>query len=179
MTQEQMEILVSQYLDGTLDELQRPAVEEQLRHDGEARRLLEEHRKLDALLGQLPPVPAVDWDRLAQHLSAAVAREEAPVGRSALRNLFAVRRLAVAAAVLLASALGVGVYLANASRGQMIVQGPQIEPAPGPALVQIEIGPSPLAADLDLWNGDGVVTRPGQLVIASGAEPGQDGDRPY
>src|SRR6266511_2754497 len=50
MTREQLEFLISQYLDGSLTADEVVALEQVLARDESARALLEEHRKLDALL---------------------------------------------------------------------------------------------------------------------------------
>jgi anti-sigma factor RsiW len=60
-----------------------------------------------------------------------------------------------------------------------VVVGPQAEPATGPAVQQITVGPSPaLAAQGDSWRyAEGVVvTRPSTAVIAGEMKPESDGD---
>jgi anti-sigma factor RsiW len=60
-----------------------------------------------------------------------------------------------------------------------LVVGPQVEPATGPAVQQITVGPSPaLAAQGDSWRyAEGVVvTRPSTAVIAGEMKPESDGD---
>lgn len=183
MNLEQLEFQITQYLDGTLSEGQRAALEQRLSADPEARRLLEEHRRVDALLKQMPPVPQVNWDALAQHISASVAQQEAPVRHYSLTWLTRPSRLAAAAALLLATGLAwtllrqdrseVSTILADAPIAQVI--GPQPEPSRGQAIAQIEIGPSSLARNgADVFYGEDVVIRPSQVVIASGSFPAQD-----
>jgi hypothetical protein len=66
-----------------------------------------------------------------------------------------------------------------ASASSSLVVGPQAEPATGPAMQQITVGPSPaLAAQGDSWRyAEGVVvTRPSTAVIAGEMKPESDGD---
>ena len=73
MIDEQLEFLIAQHADGNLPESARALVELRLKTDAEARAMLEEYRKLDATLKASMPLPAVNWERLADHLSEAVA----------------------------------------------------------------------------------------------------------
>ena len=155
---------------------------------------LAEYAQLGSALKQSLPLADVRWDRLADHLSAAVDREDAAADerqRSRLR-LFAPRALpgwiAIAASVIIA--LGVGLRLVRttpkprvggdngfavapkpAPSGEVI--GPTVEVAEGAAVVEIEIGgPAPgsaaaVAADTD-YGGNDVVSRPTRSVVASG-----------
>jgi anti-sigma factor RsiW len=104
MIDEQLEFLISQYADGSLPESERALVDLRLQTDADARALLEEYRSLDATLKSAMPLPAVKWDRLAEHLSDAVAaeRDEAHTAGIWGRIGFGVR-LAIAACVMLAA----------------------------------------------------------------------------
>src|SRR5947208_8726835 len=76
MDREALEFQISQYADGTLPAGDVAALEARLADDAEAREMLAEYRRLDAHLARhLPPMPNVNWDRLAAHLSTAVAAE--------------------------------------------------------------------------------------------------------
>jgi len=70
---EELEFLISQYLDGSLSVAERSALEAQLSHDAAARTMLDEYRSLESALKTSMPVPDVKWDLLAVHLSNAVA----------------------------------------------------------------------------------------------------------
>src|SRR5688572_11519124 len=101
MISEELEFRISQYADGTLAAEEVAALEALLASDEEARTLLASYRKLDATLKREMPLPAVNWDRLGEHLSDAVAESERPVtiklftwGRAA--------RVAVAAMIVIA-----------------------------------------------------------------------------
>src|SRR5579872_3481880 len=73
VTGEELEISITQYLDGTLPAEQRAALEAVLATDASARALLEEHRRLDAAMRSAMPMPDVDWENLGRRISDAVA----------------------------------------------------------------------------------------------------------
>jgi hypothetical protein len=103
MIDEQLEFLISQYADGSLPESERALVELRLQGDGDARTMLEGYRALDASLKGSMPLPAVNWDRLAEHLSNAVAAEREEASAPAiLGRIGNWGRLAIAACVVLA-----------------------------------------------------------------------------
>src|SRR5690242_9420042 len=139
MNQEQLEFQISQYVDNTLSAQERAALETDLEGNEEGRKLLEEYRALNDVLRREMPVPAVNWDRFAEHLSGVVAEEEIP-GRRLVIGWGT--RLALAASVLIAVGVGVAVYLkgtsgpVNPGAPSIVakVQGPSAEPATQPAL---------------------------------------------
>jgi anti-sigma factor RsiW len=125
--------------------------------------------RLDELL-QSDPLPAVNWDKFASLLSNAVAaevagakREEerpAVIGRIGFASRF--RQMAIAAAVMLAAAVGIKVAT-NSNQSlppnkgtevvvnpipklpkpsQFFVEAPSVELAGKPGTVEVEIGPS-------------------------------------
>jgi len=189
---EETEFAISQYADGTLPAEQREEVEAKLAASPAARLLLAEYAQLGSALKQSLPLPDVRWDRLAEHLSAAVDREAVAAEeqqRSRFR-LFAPRKLpgwiAVAASVVLA--VGVGLRLARTSTkphddgdkrvviapkpvptGEVL--GPTVEVAEGAPVVEIEVG-GPAAGSAGAVAGadygDDVVSRPARSVVASG-----------
>lgn len=83
MTFEELEFAISQYLDGTLPAAQVAELEARLAVDAAARALLDEYRRLDSAL-KLSGVPALQWDRLAEHLSNAVAADAEQVEFAAI-----------------------------------------------------------------------------------------------
>ena len=102
MDREQLEFRISQYVDGTLSPAEVAALEATLASDAEARAVLEDFRKVDETLKKTEiPLPAVNWDRLAEHISAAVAGEDRATTSIPIRAWW-VRRVAIAAAVLIA-----------------------------------------------------------------------------
>lgn len=75
MNRDQLEFAITQYLDGTLPPERVAALEQLLQSDEQARELLAEHRRLDAILKagrQLAAPPALDWDRIATTISDAL-----------------------------------------------------------------------------------------------------------
>jgi len=73
---ERLEFQISQYADGTLPAGDVAALEAVLASNAEARALLAEYQSLDGSLKRELPLPAMNWDRLAAHLSGAVAAED-------------------------------------------------------------------------------------------------------
>jgi negative regulator of sigma E activity len=71
MSPEQLEFILTQYLDGTLPAGEVVALEEALERDPKARALREEHEKLTALL-RSQRLPEMDWEELSRDLSAVV-----------------------------------------------------------------------------------------------------------
>src|SRR5438477_11406579 len=106
MTSEQLEFQISQYVDGTLPAAEVAALEAVLAADAEARGVLADFRKLDVAMKDQAPLPQINWDRLAAHLSDAVAREDeasqAATAPIAIRAWW--RPLAAAAIVVIAFA---------------------------------------------------------------------------
>lgn len=176
MEREQIEFLISQYVDGTLPASESAALESLLARDAEARELVAEYRQLDAAL-KASPVPAVRWDRFAEHLSQKIADEPEPVNSYKITFVQRTVRFAIAATILLVSGLVIRSYLIDetppadvmALNETIEVTGPVAEAPAGQSVVQIAIGPSPeIAADPVTWRyAEGVVYRPARVVIAA------------
>jgi negative regulator of sigma E activity len=75
MNAEELEFAITQYLDGTLPPAQVAELEAKLPEDSAARALLEEYRSLNQTLKAQAPLPAIEWNKLAAHLSKAVAED--------------------------------------------------------------------------------------------------------
>jgi anti-sigma factor RsiW len=201
MIDEQLEFLISQYADGSLPESERTVVELRLQTDGEARALLEEYRALDASLKAAMPMPAVNWDRLAEHLSEAVAGERENRATTVLGRIGTWGKLAIAAAVVIAVA-GVALWtqLNTGDNVQVVENVPNnntVTPDPRPAPLVVVRGPAPEATSAapvvvvsvgpssnvtPNWRAaEGVVTGPSRAVwIASTYDAAQDTERlPY
>lgn len=183
MASEELEFLITQYLDGTLSADQKAAVELQLESDEDGKRLVEEHRKLTAALVQARCLPAINWERLGEHLSAVVAEEEQRRGVLRIVWLSYAAKLAMAACVLLA--VGMGLYVLLRSQGTGLtssavvqIMGPQAQGATGKALVEVSIGP---AGDLQQGRYAENIVAPGSVsLIYSDLESGDDVDQhPY
>jgi anti-sigma factor RsiW len=182
------EFLISQYADGTISDADRAALESLLSRDAEARQALADERRLTEFLSTAgAPMQAVDWDALAARISAAVADAEEPAPSYRLMPWWSPARLALAASVLIASAIGVSVYMSTQRASTVptqrvavvtppksvsIVTGPVAEAAPN-GVAEVSIGPAPQVAgnsDVSRYSSD-LVTRPARLVIASGINP--------
>ena len=200
MIDEQLEFQIAQYADGTLPAAERAALEQVLATRSEARALLDEYRRLDATLKREMPVPAMNWDKLAAHLSGAVAAED----RATTTIPWPLRhagKLAAAAAVIIvigAAALWMlrpGTEVTDIAINQVTpppttsgntalqavaiveISGPAAQPASQPAIAQIEIGPSQWARETNFGVADPLVYRPPRVMIASGQIDRQDTSR--
>jgi anti-sigma factor RsiW len=204
MTRDELEFSISQYLDGTLPAADRDALETRLGSDAEARAIYAEYEALQGVLAAAP-VPAVRWDRLAEEISAAVAREEMPAQSYKLSRWLRPVRLAVAASVLLAGGIAFtllrtagdpasGPAPAPADITRIVIKtgtahdgdAPGAATTAAPAVVNTEpvhvaIGPPAAgdAAPVRLYADDGVVSRRSRVVIVSAAPLGQDSPQPF
>ena len=182
-----LEFSISQYVDGTLADEQRAALEALLAGDRDAQALLAEHQAVTQML-RAAPLPEVQWDRLAEVIGAAI--DEAPSAASQ-KSWWAGRKvtagLALAASVLLAIGIAIHLWLSQnnggrpdgnpvkvvASSGILTVQGPAADRPEGPTVTEISIGPggeyarestlAPYADEID--------SRPSRVIIASGVNP--------
>jgi anti-sigma factor RsiW len=184
MTHDQLEFLISQYLDGTLPAEEKAALEQSLTSNVEAQQILSEYRSLNDLLRtQLPALPEINWDQFANDTSRAIAEEEAPVLRM---RIFTWSRLAIAASVILA--LGIGFLVSRhggtlePAKPQSIarIEGPSAQAATQPAVAQISVGPANELAESQ-YPLDGIVMSPSSVsLIASNDDSAQDIHRsPY
>ena len=197
MIDEQLEFLIAQYADGSLPESERALVELRMQTDADARALLEAYRTLDATLKTSMPLPAVNWERLADHLSEAVAEQRETRAATVLGRIGNWGRLAIAAAVVVAVA-GVAIWSTRGPRDDgaqpiattnhltptaapiVVVRGPAPEASAAQPVVVVSVGPSSEVSPN--WRaGEGVVTGPSRVVwIASSGETVQDSQRlPY
>ncbi len=186
MTRDELEFSISQYLDGTLAEAARGALEERLAIDGEARGVFAEYQSLQSAFAAAP-LPEVRWDQLARHISAAVAREEMPAQSYRISAWQRPTLLAMAASVVIAA--GIGFTLMKSGSGDTLSEPTRIiwvdasmsgvVASTSPAVeqpIRIAIGPSAGAQEepIVLRYADSVVQRPSKAVIVSAAVVGQD-----
>lgn len=185
MTRDELEFSISQYVDGTLGDAERDAVDERLARDAEARELLAEYHSLQGVLAS-EPMPQMDWVALSDRISSAVSREPLPAQSYKINQWFAPARIAIAASVLIAAGIGFGV-LRNTSTTQTTVAAPQpisivaTAPAEQPVSissepVRVAIGPSAALQDepIILRYADTVVQRSSKALIVSAVPVGQD-----
>lgn len=150
MIDENLQFAISQYLDGTLEPQEAAQLEVRLRSDAEARKVLEEFRRLNDLVNVAMPVPEMDWEKFTHQISAAVDREgTAAVPMSlvtqASRNRWASPRVwAMAAGLLLCASVAVIMWRTGrpAEQGQIASKAetvvpvkPQAAPEERPAVV--------------------------------------------
>ena len=182
MQHDELEFLISQYADGTLDEADRVAVDRALASDAGARAMLEEHRALTRLM-RAAPMPEVRWDRLAEMISGAIDDElEARMKRASwLIRPARAGWLALAASVLIAG--GIAAHFMIGQKNQ--TSAPGVTAAPRSLLVELSQPDSPqgkVVSEIAIGAGgayakdstlapyaDDIDTRPAHVVIASGA----------
>ena len=130
MTREELEFSISQYLDGTLDEDRRDALEARLAADPEAQEILREERALTTALHGLPALPPVRWDALSDRISGAIDAqlEERVEQASWAMRLRSPRFLALAASVVLAAAVSLKLITGSQQGGGSGV--PPVQPTP-------------------------------------------------
>jgi anti-sigma factor RsiW len=179
MNRDQLEFLISQYVDGTLPADEKAALEHLLQSDTEAQQILNEYRSLNTLLQtQLPSLPEMNWDQFATDTSRAISNEDAPVLRM---RIFTWNRMAIAASLLLAVTLGMLLNRSaptnnNPPKLQAIaeVEGPTAQPSTQPAVAQITVGPATEVAESQ-YPLDNIVFGPSSVsLIASSDEAAQD-----
>lgn len=194
MDRDDLEFLISQYVDGTLVGGKREALEARLKLDPGARAVLAEYRALDTQLKALP-CPDVRWDAFADQISAAVGEAEEPAQSYRIADYrWANRWVAVAAGVLIAAGTAFVALRNGTSRTPksiaivnpestttpavtVIALGPaEAEAAPSTAPLEVAIGPSDRLQDQGGVNryAAELLSRPAQVLIASTARPVQD-----
>src|SRR5688572_23451362 len=149
MIDEQLESQIAQYADGTLPADQRAALEQMLANDADARAVLDEYRRLDASLKRELPVPAMNWDRLAAHLSDAVADEDRATTPIAWPLRHAGKLAAAAAVILFIGSMAMWLLRPAANtpnNNDVVVNVNPPSPSPNPAtnvtVVVIVTGPA-------------------------------------
>jgi anti-sigma factor RsiW len=197
MNREQLEFQISEYADGTLPAAEVAALEATLASDAEARALLEEFRKLDTIVKTTQmPLPAVDWDRFADHLSRAVAEEDRattsiPIHGGRVQVAWWVKRVAIAAVVILA--FGVAALWPRHGTPPEIAVGPKPEIPTAPAVAIVQVGGPEVASGVanvqvsiaepsavqqqqqaNYRIAEDIIYRPPHVVIASGLADAQD-----
>lgn len=190
---DQLEFAISQYLDGTLPPLERNALERYLAEDEQAQQLLEEYRALDRLArSNVLPMPAVRWDRLADHLAQVVAREQPHVRPYSIEWVRWGSRIAVAASLLLAAGIGILATFWNEPTPQtpvtVVVSGPRGDTTHATALpaeqaepivASVTIGPPRATSDTDLLHVEEALARPTRIIVAAANDINTERRRTY
>jgi negative regulator of sigma E activity len=186
------EFALSQYADGTLNELEKRVVEERLLTDAEGRLLVSDFARIDLMLRNSRELPAMDFDAFADRISAAIESEEAPVAAPIRLHLYRwAGGLAAAAAVAIAAFVGLHPHATKptpfspppyATRGSAVIAGPSIETASAAPAIKIGVGPSDILAkrgDTLSLGEEAIAPRPPKVVIGSAASPNTGDVRPY
>jgi len=183
MLQEDLEFRISQYIDGTLDDTQRRALEREVEQNPNAAQLLAQYRQLDRYLKTALPLPDVNYDALASRISDAIDEADRPPVLYSFKWVRRAVSIAVAACIVLAGGLWIyfnGLPRSIGSNGVIVqVIGPQSEAAYGDPVQVIQIGPSAYAAAGPSPAAEALIAKPSRLVIASAADPVQDTVLPY
>lgn len=196
MNADEVEFLISQYVDGTLDAAQSAALLKRLETDASARALLSEHRRTQEVLRRHASMPvALDWDRLADRISEHIDESVAAERRRALRIPVGawLSRAAAVAAVLVVAALARQAWRAPVEPGSadsatvarvLEVSIPPLadQPAPaGPRVIEVAIAPPPASIDAEEpWLAMEVL-RPdvSRLLVAGGGAATSRGGDPF
>ena len=184
MTRDEIEFLISQYIDGTANELDAARLEEVLATDTDARTMLAEYRRLDEIVKTAMPLPEIAWDQLASSISNQTATLEAPIKH--YRLTFGTMSRVAALAAMLAIVVGVigrlhprDSWLDIRTNGVAVSHMPldvQISapPAMANAVSDIQIGQPAGFAAADFRSSDAIVSSPTSIWIASGDGSAQD-----
>jgi hypothetical protein len=183
MEPDELEFLLTQYLDGDLPPDRKSFVEKLLAEDPHARAQLDIYRKLDQTLRTAMPLPAIRWHLLAKHISSAVAYQSAPAPAYKFPRAWIAPAAAVTAA--LAACLLIAFALTHHQErsalipnnttalgllptGSSQVIGPQIESPAGQSLATVTLDPAPrMASAFDAYPfAEGVVAQPSHVFIA-------------
>ncbi len=193
MTRDELEFSLSQYHDGTLGPVERAAVDEVLANDADARAMLAEFGRLDALLKRTPGAPELAWDKLHARISSALDEAEAPAVQTFKIGNWS-RVVGGVVALAAAIAIVVSVTLRNPiaklqSGGPRVLEiavgpagggtAPNVQVGPtGLASANVNVGPSPQMASSGWQDDNAFLDRPSRVVIAVSPEPGQDAGSP-
>ena len=193
------EFALSQYADGTLNELEKRAVEERLMNDAEGRLLVSDFARIDLMLRNSRELPEMDFDVFANKISAAIEAEEAHVAAPIRLHLYRwAGGLAAAAALAIAAVVGFRTQPPTSNHGltqpteivaqgtpvegSAVIAGPSIETASAAPAIKIGVGPSEILAkrgDTLSLGEEAIAPRPPKVVIGSAALPNGGDVRPY
>lgn len=183
MLHEDLEFRISQYIDGTLDDAQRRALEIEIARDPAAAELVAEYRRIDDALKTSLPLPNVDYDALAARISDAIDAQDRPHVLYSFKWARRAVSVAVAACILLMGGLWIrssGLFGPGDPNAVLVhVTGPQSESTYAAPIQVIHIGPSPTVASGPSPATEALVARPSTLVIASASLAPEDNALPY
>jgi anti-sigma factor RsiW len=166
---EEDEFAITEYLDGTLPAEHQAALEKRLDAEPALRAVMQEYRALDVVVKNAMPMPAVKWDVLAERLSESVDAESQRQ-RFYIGNWLK-QPMRLAAAAIVAIALGVGILIAisrGGSKPELAVEivGPEKPAGPAVAQVDFDMSPSLAQSGTDWYSAGDVVAMPSTLDVA-------------
>ena len=184
LTRDEIEFLISQYIDGTANELDRARIEEVLATDSDARAMLAEYERLNSFVKTAMPIPEIAWNDLVAGISAKTANLDVPVKHFRLRFATLSKVAALAAMVTIV----VGVIVKSRPPRTIEVESNRVAVNTAPVDVQISLPPalavSPVSdiqigqpgglAVVDYHSSEAIVSAPTSIWIASGEGSAQD-----
>ena len=190
MLPDDLEILITQSLDGLLSVQQQADLDAELARNPTARALFDEYRNLNTLL-QSTPLPRLDYNHLSRKISAAISETELP----AITYKFPIwTRWAAGVAVAASIALAFGIWLnqPSAPSSNSVVFNPATtavtpvqvavlnvqQPINVTPINQISIGPQPGMEKINLPVREALTAPRSAVAIDSALSPRQDTDRP-
>jgi hypothetical protein len=161
MTEDRLEFLISEHLDGSLSSSDAEALHAALAESEQARSLLRQYESLnDCVRRSSPRLPEIRWDRLAERISGAVASVADSVAasdaagdpsnnddRGFIKFRIVMPRLAIAASILIA--IGVGL-IASRPSSRPAPATPVHRPLVDTAANAAPVAGPPLAASIEI-----------------------------
>ncbi len=188
MTRDELEFLISRYIDGTLNPLEQAIAEEQLAGNADARAIHAEFMQLDGVLKSAMPLPEIAWDRLAAGISEETAKHDAPMKHYRLDVAAWTKIVSLAAMIAIAFGVAFKMHPQNGSisdvrSGAVAVNSEPVDveiSAPSAVAAapvnDISIGQPPNFAVANFRAADSVISTPSSIWIASGEGSPQDND---
>jgi anti-sigma-K factor RskA len=180
---EEDEFAISEYLDGTLAEDARGELERRMEAEPQLRGMMKEYLSLDRAMKQTMPMPAINWEVLAERLSETIDAE-GQRSRMFIGNWMK-QPMRLAAAAMMIIGLGVAILVALSGRGgerpiSNVIVNP-IEVAEGPMVAEMEFDMSPSLAQsgTDYYSAGDVVAMPVRLDVAISRPVLSDGPGPF
>lgn len=184
MSSDELENLISRNLDGLLSPAEQADLEAELARNPDARELAEEYQNVNQLLLEAP-IPELDYFRLADQISAAIAEADAAERAHGYSfPMWARWTVGLAAAACIALAMGAWVEISRplnsaaastAKPVQVAVLGvhDQINREP---IRELQIGPRPGMAHADLSAREALTAPRSTVAIDTAAPAAQDSD---
>lgn len=182
MNPHDLEFQISQYVDGQLDAGAAKALEMRLRDDAAARSLLAEYQQVAAVVRDNTPLPAINWNRLAESISTNI--ESAEEQRIEQRFRMPWMQIASSIAAVAACAL-IGLFIFRSQdvtvpTDSTVVIAPSriaevslatAEPAAGPRIAEVTIDMPNDDTALAAMVWDELQPRNTRVVVTAGAPP--------